>query len=99
MGFKGTKAEKKVRYDKRVCEMLNEYSQALVCTADNVGSKQFQSIRQGLRPDSVVLMGKNTLLKRTIRIYAESTGNTEFLALLPLLVVSAMTACMHSGQR
>lgn len=86
MGFKGTKAEKKVRYDKRVCGLLSEYTQALVCTADNVGSKQFQSIRRGLRPDSVVLMGKNTLLKRTIRMYAENTGNTEFLALLPLLV-------------
>jgi len=86
MGFKGTKAEKKVHYDKRVRVLLSEYSQALVCTADNVGSKQFQSIRRGLRPDSVVLMGKNTLLKRTIRMYVESSGNTEYLNILPLLV-------------
>eukprot|EP00271_Cylindrocystis_brebissonii_P014791 TRINITY_DN36337_c0_g1_i1.p2 TRINITY_DN36337_c0_g1~~TRINITY_DN36337_c0_g1_i1.p2 ORF type:complete len:329 (+),score=97.68 TRINITY_DN36337_c0_g1_i1:200-1186(+) len=85
MGFKGTKAEKKVLYDKRVCEMLEEYSQALVCQADNVGSKQFQTIRRGLRPDSVVLMGKNTLLKRTIRIYCEKKGDDQYLALLPLL--------------
>lgn len=91
MGFKGTKAEKKVRYDKRVRDLLSEYSQALICTADNVGSKQMQTIRAGLRPDSLVLMGKNTLLKRTIRQYAETTGNKEFLALIPLLVVCLST--------
>lgn len=86
MGFKGTKAEKKVHYDKKVCELLDTYSQALICSADNVGSKQMQTIRAGLRPDSLVLMGKNTLLKRTIRFYCERTGNTQHLALLPLLV-------------
>eukprot|EP00270_Netrium_digitus_P009661 TRINITY_DN294_c0_g1_i1.p1 TRINITY_DN294_c0_g1~~TRINITY_DN294_c0_g1_i1.p1 ORF type:complete len:323 (+),score=108.08 TRINITY_DN294_c0_g1_i1:204-1172(+) len=86
MGFKGTKAEKKQVYDKRVCEILQSYSRALICLADNVGSLQMQSIRRGLRPDSLVLMGKNTLLKRTIRIYSEKSGNTSFLALLPYLV-------------
>jgi large subunit ribosomal protein LP0 len=45
-----------------------------------------QNIRRGLRPDSVVLMGKNTLLKRTIRMYCERSGNTSWNALLPLLV-------------
>lgn len=86
MGFKGTKAEKKVVYDKKVCDLLSEYSRALICLADNVGSKQMQDIRRGLRPDSVVLMGKNTLLKRTLRMYCERTGTKEFLALVPLLV-------------
>jgi len=86
MGFKGTKAEKKVVYDKKVCKLLDEYTQALLCVADNVGSKQMQDIRKGLRPDSVVLMGKNTLLKRTLRMYCERTGNQEFLSLIPLLV-------------
>lgn len=86
MGFKGTKAEKKVVYDKKVCALLEEYTKALVCTADNVGSKQMQNIRAGLRPDSLVLMGKNTLLKRTIRMYAERSGNTLWNAILPLLV-------------
>ena len=83
-----SKKEKKEYYDKRVCVMLEEYTQALICAADNVGSKQFQDIRSGLRPESVVLMGKNTLLKRTIRQYVEKTGATQWLAMLPLLVVS-----------
>ncbi|KAI5068496.1 hypothetical protein GOP47_0016841 [Adiantum capillus-veneris] len=86
MGFKGTKAEKKVHYDKKMCELLEQYSKVLICAADNVGSTQMQTIRQGLRPDSVVLMGKNTMMKRTIRIYSENSGNSEWLNLIPLLV-------------
>lgn len=86
MGFKGTKAEKKVLYDKKLCDLLEQYSQVLVCVADNVGSKQLQSIRAGLRPDSVVLMGKNTMMKRSIRLYAEKSGNTAYQNLIPLLV-------------
>jgi hypothetical protein len=91
MGFKGTKAEKKVAYDKKLCQFLEEYTQVLVCAADNVGSKQLQGIRQGLRPDSNVLMGKNTMMKRSIRIHAEKTGNDAYLNLLPLLVVSSLS--------
>jgi len=86
MGFKGTKAEKKVIYDKKICDLLEDYTQVLVCLADNVGSNQLQSIRQGLRPDSVVLMGKNTMMKRSIRMYAEKSGNTAYLNIIPLLV-------------
>ncbi|KAH0634375.1 hypothetical protein KY284_037161 [Solanum tuberosum] len=45
-----------------------------------------QGIRKGLRGDSVVLMGKNTMMKRSVRIHAKSTGNDAFLNLIPLLV-------------
>lgn len=86
MGFKGTKAEKKVLYDKKICDLLEDYSQVLVCVADNVGSKQLQNIRAGLRPDSLVLMGKNTMMKRSIRLYAEKSGNPAYQNLIPLLV-------------
>eukprot|EP00850_Spirogloea_muscicola_P023065 SM000326S12433 [mRNA] locus=s326:100925:102824:- [translate_table: standard] len=86
MGFKGTKAEKKQAYDRKVCALLDGHTRVLTCTADNVGSTQFQAIRRGLRPDSTVLMGKNTLIKRCIRAYADRTGNDAFLALFPLLV-------------
>lgn len=88
MGFKGTKAEKKALYDKKLVQLLEEYSQVLICAADNVGSKQLQEIRKGLRPDSIVLMGKNTMMKRSIRIHAEKTGNKDYEELLPALVVS-----------
>ncbi|TYJ42107.1 hypothetical protein E1A91_A03G065300v1 [Gossypium mustelinum] len=45
-----------------------------------------QNIRKGLRGDSIILMGKNTMMKRSIRLHAERTGNDAFKSLLPLLV-------------
>ncbi|PKI39588.1 hypothetical protein CRG98_040058 [Punica granatum] len=78
-------AEKKIAYDAKLCQLLDEYSQILIVAADNVGSNQLQNIRSGLRGDSVVLMGKNTMMKRSIRMHAESTGNNAFLSLIPLL--------------
>ncbi|XP_059666395.1 large ribosomal subunit protein uL10-like [Cornus florida] len=86
MAPKTSKADKKIAYDHKLCQLLDEFNQILVAAADNVGSNQLQKIRQGLRGDSVVLMGKNTMMKRSIRIHAENTGNKTFLNLIPLLV-------------
>ena len=86
MAIKPTKAEKKLSYDQRLRQLLDEYSQILVAAADNVGSNQLQNIRRGLRGDSIVLMGKNTMMKRSVRLHAEKTGNSAFLNLIPLLV-------------
>ncbi|QCD89597.1 60S acidic ribosomal protein P0 [Vigna unguiculata] len=86
MAPKQTKAEKKIAYDGKLCQLLEEYGQILVVNADNVGSNQLQNIRKGLRGDSVVLMGKNTMMKRSVRIHAEKTGNNVYLSLIPLLV-------------
>ncbi|CAA2957332.1 60S acidic ribosomal P0 [Olea europaea subsp. europaea] len=86
MAIKVSKAEKKIAYDQKLCQLLDEYTQVLVVAADNVGSNQLQNIRKGLRGDSVVLMGKNTMMKRSVRIHAEKTGNTAILNLIRLLV-------------
>ncbi|KAK9700026.1 hypothetical protein RND81_08G212100 [Saponaria officinalis] len=86
MAVKPTKAEKKIAYDQKLCNLLDEFSQVLIASADNVGSKQLQGIRKGLRGDSVVLMGKNTMMKRTIRLHAEKTGNKDLMNLVDLLV-------------
>uniref|UniRef100_A0A7C9CZY4 60S acidic ribosomal protein P0 n=1 Tax=Opuntia streptacantha TaxID=393608 RepID=A0A7C9CZY4_OPUST len=86
MAPKPTKAEKKVAYDQKLCQLLDEYSQILIASADNVGSNQLQGIRKGLRGHSIVLMGKNTMMKRSIRLYAERTGNDNFRKLADQLV-------------
>lgn len=39
---------------------------------DNVGSKQMQQIRQALRSDAAVLMGKNTMIRKAIRGHIDS---------------------------
>lgn len=87
---KPTKA-KKVSYDAKLFQLLEDYTQILMVASDNVGSNQLQNIWKGLRGDSVVLMGKNTMMKcmHAIRIHSENTGNKAFLNLIPLLVVSA----------
>lgn len=81
-----SKADKKIAYDAKLCQLLDEYTQVLIVAADNVGSNQLQNIRKGLRGDSIVLMGKNTMMKRSIRIHSDNTGNKAFLNLIPLLV-------------
>ncbi|XP_022970458.1 60S acidic ribosomal protein P0-like [Cucurbita maxima] len=86
MVLKPTRAQKKTQYDNKLCRLLEEYSHVLIVGADNVGSNQLQSIRKGLRGDSIILMGKNTMMKRSIRIHSEKTGNSAVMNLLPQLV-------------
>lgn len=80
------KLEKKETYILRIHDMLAKYDKAFIVHADNVGSKQFQDIRAALRPLSVVLMGKNSLIKRAIRSYVEETGDNKWEILLPEIV-------------
>ncbi|XP_030968922.1 60S acidic ribosomal protein P0-like [Quercus robur] len=86
MAVKPSRSEKKILYDKKLCALLSQYSQVLVVHADNVGSNQLQKIRTGLRGDSVILMGKNTMMKRSVKLHAEATGNEAIMNLVPLLV-------------
>jgi large subunit ribosomal protein LP0 len=45
--------------------------------ADNVGSKQMQQIRIGLRGTAVVLMGKNTMMRKAIKGHLENNPALE----------------------
>lgn len=76
----------KEKYYKRCCELLEKYDKAFLVGADNVTSKQFMNIRAGLRPGSAILMGKNTMMKKCIRLWMEETGNEKWTLLLELLV-------------
>ncbi|KAK7293635.1 hypothetical protein RJT34_16507 [Clitoria ternatea] len=76
----------KAAYDAKMLKLLREYSRVLVVSSDNVGCNQLQSIRRELNSDSVVVMGKNSMMKRSIILDAERTGNKAFLNLVPLLV-------------
>jgi large subunit ribosomal protein LP0 len=59
---------KKSDYLAKVIRLLEEYPRFLIVTCDNIGSKLLQSIRLSLRQmDAVVLMGKNTLIRKAIR--------------------------------
>ncbi|XP_028792671.1 60S acidic ribosomal protein P0-like [Neltuma alba] len=76
----------KAAYEAKLWKLLKEYGQILVISTDNAESNQLQKIRRDLHEDSVMVLGKNTLKRRTIKMDADSSGNKAFLNLLPLLV-------------
>ena len=71
-----------MQYDAKLCELLDTHTRCFIVHADNVGSKQFMDIRAALRGESTILMGKNTMMRRSIRLYVERTGNDQWLVLL-----------------
>lgn len=66
------KAAWKSNYFAKVVTYLDEYPKCFIVGADNVGSKQMQQIRISLRGCAVVLMGKNTMMRKAIRGHLEN---------------------------
>jgi len=56
---------------------LDEYPKCFIVGVDNVGSKQMQQIRGSLRKDAILLMGKNTMIRKAIRGHLESNAALE----------------------
>merc|ERR1712060_835313 len=61
----------KLELSKKLSIILEEYKKALVIKCDNLSSKQFQLIRRAIREESIILMGKNTRIKRYVRTYLD----------------------------
>lgn len=59
--------------------MLDEYPKCFVVCVDNVGSRQMQQIRQALRKHAVVLMGKNTMIRKAIKGHLSENPKIEKL--------------------
>lgn len=78
-----SKRVRKVEYAERLKVLLAEYKNILVCEIDFVGSNQMQQIRIALRGRAIVLMGKNTIIRKVVRDLA--TTNQKMAALLPLI--------------
>uniref|UniRef100_A0A0B6ZGK6 60S acidic ribosomal protein P0 n=1 Tax=Arion vulgaris TaxID=1028688 RepID=A0A0B6ZGK6_9EUPU len=73
----------KSNYFLKITSLFDEYPKAFVVNADNVGSKQMQQIRQALRGRAVILMGKNTMMRKAIRGHIENNPGLE--RLLPVI--------------
>jgi len=69
----------KANYFLKLTQLLDEYPKCFIVGADNVGSKQMQQIRISLRGEAVVLMGKNTMMRKAIRGHLENNPNLERL--------------------
>jgi len=67
----------KANYFTRLVQLMDEYPKCFIVGADNVGSKQMQQIRIGLRGVGVVLMGKNTMMRKAIRGHLENNPALE----------------------
>jgi len=80
---KGDRATWKSNFFMKITSLFDEYPKAFVVNADNVGSKQMQNIRQALRGRAVILMGKNTMMRKAIRGHLESNPGLE--KLLPII--------------
>jgi len=75
-------ARKSTYWDK-LNAALDEYKNILIIGVDFVGSKQMQQVRKTLRGKGIVLMGKNTIIRKVLR---ERSEKDEALAgLLPYI--------------
>lgn len=72
---------RKSAYWTRLNAALDEYKNILIIGVDFVGSKQMQQTRIALRGKGIVLMGKNTLIRKVLRERAEK--NPAFESILP----------------
>ncbi|CAN0368965.1 unnamed protein product [Lampetra planeri] len=67
----------KSNYFLKIIQLLEDFPKCFIVGADNVGSKQMQQIRMSLRGKAVVLMGKNTMMRKAIRGHLEKNPALE----------------------
>jgi len=74
----------KANYFLKIIRLLDEYPKCFLVSCDNVGSRQMQEIRAALRSEGTVLLfGKNTMMRKAIRGHLENNPALE--RLLPYL--------------
>jgi len=74
------RAEKELYFTK-LKELLQKYPSIFIVNVDNVGSNQMHQIRVALRGKGIVLMGKNTMVRRALR--SVLSEQPQFEKLLP----------------
>jgi len=77
----GASRADKEKYFEKLQELLQKYATIFIVNVDNVGSNQMHQIRVALRNKGVVLMGKNTMVRRALRTIL--AANPQFEKLLP----------------
>lgn len=71
----GAKAAAKSGYFDKLKGLLQEYKSIFVVQVDNVSSQQMHEIRQSLRGEGIVLMGKNTMV--CMHTHGDELGRTQ----------------------
>ncbi|KAF7544188.1 hypothetical protein G7Z17_g10144 [Cylindrodendrum hubeiense] len=79
----GGKTANKAGYFDKLKGLLEEFSSIFIVEIDNVSSQQMHEIRQSLRSKGVVLMGKNTMVRRALKTFL--LDSPEYERLLPFV--------------
>ncbi|OAA43057.1 60S acidic ribosomal protein P0 [Cordyceps fumosorosea ARSEF 2679] len=79
----GGKTANKAGYFDKLKGLLEEYKSIFIVEIDNVSSQQMHEIRHSLRGKGVVLMGKNTMVRRALKGFINDTP--EYERLLPFV--------------
>lgn len=74
---------KKEAYFNKLRDLLQEFKSIFVVGVDNVSSQQMHEVRKSLRGKGVVLMGKNTMVRRALRGFLADLP--EYEKLLPFV--------------
>jgi len=78
--------QRKAEYFNKLESLVNSYSKIFIVVVDNVGSNQLQQIRIDLRGEGVILMGKNTMIRRILTMFAKAHHGHPIEQLIPRVV-------------
>jgi len=79
----GGKNASKSAYFEKLKTLLETYKSIFIVTVDNVASQQMHEIRISLRGEAVVLMGKNTMVRRAIKGFIQDGSMSDIERILP----------------
>lgn len=74
-----SRAARKQSFFSKLVKLLDEFPKIFIVGADNVGSSQMQKIRVAIRGKGVILMGKNTMIRKAIRGHIENNPKLEVI--------------------
>jgi len=74
---------KKEEYMSKFVDAVESYPRAVLVTVDFIGSRHMQTIRQSLRGRAVLMLGKNTLMRKAIK--DQLSKHPEWESLLPAI--------------
>eukprot|EP01084_Bolivina_argentea_P298098 513654_1 len=72
----------KTDYAAKLKQLFDEYDSFLIITIDNVSSQQINEMRKDFRGRVRFLFGRNTLIRKIIKMYIIETGQKHFMSLL-----------------
>jgi len=75
--------DRKEPFCKRLEQLFVDYPAVLVVNCNNIGSAHMQKIKKTIQDDAIFIKGKNTLIRKAIRLNGEK--HAEWAAIIPLL--------------